>query len=132
MTGEPVLVRRGKKLERIGDILYFKNQPICVHRSLIGQMYFAKNDDGRGMERGELSYAIAYAPRIRIGGSEERPVKQRFTNEEIDTLTTKWSKYLRTDLDVILFNDNFFEESPEILREIATSINIDVPKTQGV
>lgn len=129
MHGQDVLVRRGKVLERQGDILFFNGEPICIHRSLVGKRHFARDDDGRGMERGALTYAMAYAPRECWGGTEDQPIRQRFTDAELETLTTEWPQYLKPDIDMVLFNDSFFEESPDVLRNIAASVNIDVPKT---
>lgn len=122
LQGETVLIRRGDKLERRGDLLFYKNEPICVYRSLIGKQHFAINDDGKGLERGDLSYAIAYAHRINHDGSGD--IQQRFTDSEIEILVRDWCEYLKPDCDTILFNDKFFELEPEILKQIAKSINI--------
>ncbi len=120
MNGEDILIMRGQGLERSDDILYYGNKPVCIYRSLIGKMYFARNDNGLGLERGKLTYAMAYAPRIRYSGERQ----QRFTDEEIEILQTKWPEYLKPDTDMLLFNDSFFEETPDVLKQIATSINI--------
>ena len=122
MQGEAALIRRGDRLERRGDLLFYKGKPVCVYRSLIGKQHFAINDDGKGLERGDLSYAIAYAHRVNHDGGGD--IQQRFTDSEIEILVRDWREYLKPDCDTILFNDKFFELEPEILRQIAKSINI--------
>ena len=120
MNGEDILIRRGQRLERRGDILFYNDNPVCIYRSLIGKMHFAKNDDGLGLERGKLSYEIAYSPRVRYSGERQ----QRFSDDELETLHRDWPQYLKPDTDMLLFNDKFFEESPDVLKQIAEAVNI--------
>ena len=129
MEAIPVIIKKGEKLNRLGDILYYNNLPICIYRSLVGKQHFSPNDDNNGLIRGEISYAIAYEPRIRFGGPEKN-YQQRFTDEEISILNTKYDQYLKPDIDMLLFNDKFFEESIEKLKEIAKAVNIEIP-TEG-
>lgn len=122
INGREILIRRGHKLERKGELLYYDERPVCVHRSLVGKQHFAINDDGLGLERGNLTYAIAYSPRVRHSDDGER--QQRFTDAELETLNTKWVEYLKPNVDMLLFNDKFFELSPDVLKEIARDVNI--------
>ena len=126
MAGTSVLIRRGKALERKGDILFFKDTPVCVYRSYIGKQHFAVDEDGEGMERGSLTYEMAFAPRVRIEGTKDEPKQQRFTDEELETLSTEWKQYIKKHCGMLLFNDEFFELPVETLREIAGSVHIDV------
>ena len=116
MDGEPVLIRYKDKLERKGDILFHKDKPVCIWRSLISKQHFAPNHDNQGLQRGELTHKIAYAPRG--DGS------QRFTDAEQELLRSKYKHLLKDLDDVILFNDEFFELSPAELEEIARDLNI--------
>ena len=129
MDGSEVLVRRKKELVREGDTLFYEGKAVCIHRSLVGKQHFAVNDDGKGLERGLITYALAYAPRPRWSEDKERPRQQRFTDAELKTLSEKWSQYLKPNIDMLLFNDAFFEENPDVLREIAASVNVDIPNT---
>ena len=122
INGREILIRRGHKLERKGELLYYDERPVCVHRSLVGKQHFAINDDGLGLERGDLTYAIAYSPRVRHSDDGER--QQRFTDAELETLNTKWVEYLKPNVDMLLFNDKFFELSTDVLKEIARDVNI--------
>ena len=125
MNGAHILARRGDVLERKGDILYLKGEPVCIYRSLVGKQHFARNDDGFGIQRGEITYALAYAPRLRYGGPNGT-IQQRFTDEELEILVRDWGKYLKPNIDMLLFNDIFFEESLDVLRQIAASVNVEV------
>lgn len=97
---------------------------ICYTTSEMAHQYFARNDDGRGLERGALTYAIAYATRHRTNKDGTR--SQRFTDEELDTLCTRWERYLVPDISVVLFNHDFFNADVETLKEIADSVHVRV------
>lgn len=46
------------EVELKDNMLYYQNQPLCVITSENAHNYFARNDDGLGMERGRLTQAI--------------------------------------------------------------------------
>ena len=118
----PVSIRRGTLMPEEGGLISLPSgEPICLAGSENGHMYFARNDDGKGMERGSITYAVAYEKRERLGAGGRR---QRFTDAEIKTLCARWGRYLRPDADTILFNDDFFSADVETLREIAASVNV--------
>ena len=123
MHGNEILIRRGKRLEKRSNTLYYEDSPVCIYRSLVGKQYFARNDDGHGLERGKLTHAIAYSPRYRR--SDDDKSQQRFTDAEIKTLRTDWNQYLKPNLDTLLFNDAFFDLPVDILKQIAASVNIE-------
>ena len=118
MLGDSIEIKFGEKLERHDNTLLYGGKPICIYRSLVGKQHFALNDDGQGLERGKLTWTLAYKPRL---GESDGP-QQRFSNAEIEILTTKWQHFLKPNCDFILFNDEFFEQSPEVLKEITTSL----------
>ncbi len=110
----------GTKFETIGDFIATPDgRAICFTSSEVAQQYFARNDDGQGLERGKLTYAIAYAPRRAGKGF-------RFTDEEIVMLETHWSRFLRDDVDTILFNEDFFNAQVPELAMLAAALNIKV------
>lgn len=110
MRQEKILIRRGDHLTRNGDLLYYKGEPVCVWRSLNAKQHFAINADGKGLERGDLTYRLAYLKRG--DGSS------RFTQAEQKLLHEKYKDYLKPSDEVILFNDKFFELDPQELREL--------------
>ena len=85
--------------------------------------FFARNDDGQGLERGKLTWAIAYSQRVRTGPNGRQ---QRFTEEEIELLERKWAHFLRQDVEVILFNEDFFAAAVPELKELADALHIKV------
>lgn len=118
--GEMLNIPYGTKFETIGDFIATPDgKAICFASSETAQKYFARNDDGQGLERGKLTYAIAYAPRMTGNGF-------RFTDEEIVMLETHWSRFLRDDADTILFNEDFFNAQVPELAMLAAALNIKV------
>lgn len=98
-------------------LLTERGQAICLARSHDGVRHFARDDDGHGLERGKLTYAIAHAPR------GDGPF--RFTNDEREMLSRDYAHWLKP-LDVILFNDDFYRADIDDLRELARRLNIEV------
>lgn len=124
MQGTDVNIPALTEAVRSNNIIYVNDKPICFITSQVGHQYFARNDDGNGMRRGALTYAIAYAERKRMNKEQTR--QQRFTDEEIDTLCSKWNKFLRTECSVILFNHDFFNAEISELEEMANDLHIRV------
>ena len=122
MDARPISIKVGERLTRSEAVLFYHDIPICVYRSYVAKKHFAPDDDHLGLERGGLAFTIAHDPRERY--SDDRTARQRFTDEEIKTLRQHWSRFLKPG-DTILFNDLFFEEKPEVLRQVAKSINLE-------
>ena len=107
-----------------GYIATEDGKAICKTTSYNAQHYFAINDDGRGLERGKYTYAIAFAHREKI---TPEGFVFRFSEEEQKILWTKWTKFLKTEHEsVILFNDAFFAADVEELKLLASELNIKV------
>ena len=117
MRGDYLNLPYGTKLICVANIIFYKNTPICYATSENAKQYFSRDNDNRGLERGALTYAIAFAPR---GNSS------RFTFEERNLLTEKYSHWLRRDIDYILFNDDFFNAEVEELQQLAAALNIKI------
>ena len=63
-TGERLNLPYGSTFETIGDFIATpEGKAICFTTSELAHKYFSRNDDGRGLERGALTYAIAYGKR---------------------------------------------------------------------
>ena len=122
--GKPMNVRYGTEYETIGDFIATRlGRGICFTTSDTAKEYFAVNDDGRGLERGALTHAIAYSRRER-----KWPDKSihRFDQAEVEMLERNWSHWLRQDVDTIIFNNDFFAAQPEDLRRLADALQIKV------
>lgn len=94
-------------------------EPICFATSENAKLYFARNDDGMGLERGALTYAIAYGKRKGVKG-------YRFTDAEREVLAKDYPHWLRQDVDFLLFNNDFFAATVEELRGLADKLKIKV------
>lgn len=120
--GERLNLPYGTELETAGDFIITKDgKPICYDTSEEAKHYFARNDDGRGLERGKLTHAIAFSDRRRKcadGGV------YRFSDEEQELLVKKWSHFLREDVETIIFNEDFFAAQPEELKALADALHI--------
>lgn len=115
----------GTKLESIGRFIATPDgKAVCFTTSENAHKYFSRNDDDNGLERGALTYAIAYEKRPLINNKISQ--FYRFSNEEIKLLESHWKHFLRDDVDVILFNHEFFNADIWQLRELARQLKIKV------
>lgn len=120
--GKQLNLPYGTECPTLGDFVMTPDgRHICTKTSETAQMYFSCNDDGRGLERGALTYAIAYAARDAGNG-------YRFSDEEQRTLRRKWGKFLMSFGDVILFNDAFFAVDPDELEQLAKDVHIKIER----
>lgn len=118
--GEVLNIPYGTELETVGNfIITPQGKAICYAVSENAKLHFSRNDDGHGLERGKLTYAIAYSNRKKKNGF-------RFSESEAEMLEREWSHFLRQDVDMILFNEDFFAAEPEELQRLADALNIRV------
>lgn len=117
-SGREYNLPRGTVLETVGPFIAKDNTAVCRVDSEDAHVYFARNDDGCGMERGRLTSAIAYSDR-----HPNEDNGYRFTDEEIEMLERDYGHFLRK-LDVILFNHDFFNADILTLREIAKRLEV--------
>lgn len=123
-SGRAMNIPYSSEYETIGDFIATpEGRGICFTTSEIAHQYFAVNDDGRGLERGALTYAIAYSRRERKWSDGSF---HRFSEAEAEMLVYSWGHWLRQDADTILFNNDFFAAQPEDLRRLADALNIKV------
>lgn len=122
LCGERLNIPYGTELHTEGvGLVTEEGRLVCYSTSENAKKHFARNDDGKGLERGTLTYAIAYSHRERRSAAGRL---QRFSDEEIEVLERDWGHFLRQDLEVILFNEDFFAAEPEELRKLAAALNI--------
>lgn len=118
LCGERLNIPYGTELDTEGySIVMPDGRAICYSTSENAKKHFSRNDDGRGLERGALTYAIAYSRRDAGNGF-------RFSEAEVEILTRDWGHFLRPDVDVILFNEDFFAAEPEELQKLAAALKI--------
>ena len=125
MAAKEVNFPYGTTFELInGNCIVKDGAAICYNTSEVAHKYFARNDDGNGLKRGALTYESAYSNRERYNKEGNR--RQRFTDEEIELIEKNWSKFLIPDIDVILFNHDFFNAEIDDLEKMAKELNITV------
>lgn len=125
LCGKRLNIPYGTELETIGyNIITQDGQAVCYWTSENAKLHFARNDDGCGLDRGKLTYAIAYSPRIQHAANGNR--QQRFSDVEIEMLESDWSHFLRKDVNTILFNEYFFAADVEELQKLANALHIKI------
>lgn len=107
-----------------GFIATLNGEIICFPTSENAHKHFARDDDGSGLERGVLTYAIAYGKRQPMNNKDKQIY--RFSDGEIQLLKSHWKHFLRDDVNVILFNHEFFNADIWQLRELARQLKIKV------
>ena len=121
--GEKLNIPYGTELDTAGDFIITPDgKAICFQTSENAKLHFACNDDGQGLERGALTWAIAYSERRR----ESKAGIYRFSDEEREMLQRDWPHFLREDCVFILFNEAFFAAPIEELQKLADALNIKI------
>lgn len=85
LCGEQLNIPYGTELETEGESLVTaEGKAVCYTTSENAKKHFAQNDDGRGLERGTLTWAIAYSQRQKK--SKADGAFYRFSDEEREML----------------------------------------------
>lgn len=115
LCGE-VNIPYGTKLDEINNVISYFGNPICYIKSQNAYDYFARNDDGKGLERGKLTAEIIKLLNNRKDG------KYQYRWDRIwDDLSLL--KYKRPEHDDYwLWNYDFFNASIEELNRIKSMI----------
>lgn len=108
----------GTRLGRKGNYLYHGDKRLCAVNSKSAREHMARNDDEQGLKRGALTYAIAFKNTKNKGF--------RLTDEQRKILVEKYSHFLRTDCEYIIFNDDFIAAEIEDLQAVAKDLGIKV------
>ena len=121
-------IQEGERLQERNGFLYQNGLPVCIYRSDVAKHHFARNDDGKGMERGKLTYAIAYSDRVREweekNGDESVTRSARMTPEEAAMIRERFPRFVREGSDALNFSDAFFLADIEDLKAVADSLGI--------
>lgn len=118
-SGKKYFIKKNKELEVAGNFITRDVEAICYTTSQVAYEHFARNDDGRGLERGDLTYRIAFSDRH---PNEDNGF--RFTPEEIEMLETEYDYFLLKGPDSILFNFEFFNADIDKLQELADRLEV--------
>lgn len=121
-AGHRAHIRVGERLPCIAGRIARHNASVCLVTSYVAHQFFAIDDDGRGMERGALTYAIAFEPRER---EHDDGYIYRFSQDELDMLCRDYPQWLKQQAP-LLFNHEFFEADVDELRKLAERLGIKV------
>lgn len=114
ITG-PVNLPYGTEVEAVEDYLIYQGRQLCAVTSRKAHLYFTRDDDGQGRERGALTLAITKRLEKRDKNHQarwdrvwENPVCQKYRHPEHE--------------DHFLWGHAFYEAPVEDLRHIAALI----------
>lgn len=107
-----VNLKYGTDLEAVDGFLTYNGLRVCAVTSQNSHDYFARNDDGNGLERGRLTASI-----IARLSKRDREYQTRWDRIWADPLCQKYKREDSTDF--WLWNHAFFEAPLEDLRHIA-------------
>lgn len=99
-----------------GNMLFYNGKPLCVVTSENAHKHFARNDDGKGMERGGICHKIINRLQNKNGYQErwdkvwEDAICQRYKRQE--------------HADNWLWNHAFYNTSIEDLKHIAKLVGV--------
>lgn len=113
--GGPVNIPYGTAVEAVDGFLERDGLRLCAATSEHAHQYFARNDDGRGLERGKLSAAIV--------SQLSRRDKDHQARWDKVWASRVCKRYRRADhADFWVWSHAFYEAQVEDLREIAALI----------
>lgn len=121
-AGHEMHIRRGTLCPLIAGRVINHNASVCIATSYNSHRHFAYNYDGRGLYRGDLTWAIAFSPREREHSDKKI---YRFSEQENLYIAEHFKKFLKQD-NPILFNDYFFCARIEELEELANYLNLNI------
>lgn len=102
-----------------GFLVTKQGDTVCSTTSEVCRMHFAIDGDGKGLERGKYTHAIAYS---RKGMNSEG---FRFTEKQRSIIVRHYQRFIE-EHDYIIFNDKFFKASIEELKAMAKELGIKV------
>ena len=124
--------------ELVGNMIWHNGKPVCYATSYNGQQFFARNDDGNGMERGRLTRAIQ--KKLAEHGDDERQGYQHSGDTEPEERPKtehqkRWDKvwgdfacqrYKRQEYeDTWHWDHSFYHADIDSLRHIAALVGAD-------
>lgn len=111
------------EVECEGGILIYNNGILCYEECENSHQFFARNDDGYGMERGRLTQAIMKTLAKTTGRNDEQH-QERWDRVWNDPAC---QPFKRADYDDYwLWNHDFFNADIDVLRHIAELVGAKV------
>ena len=123
LCGKMLNIPYGTKLkaDENGMLSTKTGDTICHINSDNGKMHFAPDDDGKGLERGKYTYAIAYS---RKGMTPDGGF--RLSEKQRSIIVRHYQRFIVPEHDFIIFNNSFFKAPIAELKEMAKELEIKV------
>ena len=118
MTSE-LNIPYGTEVQSVIGYLVYDNQPICAARSQNAYDYFARNDDGNGLERGKLIQEIK-----KVLSKKDSEYQARWDKVWDDEVCLKYKRVEYSDY--WLWNHEFYNAEIEDLQYIAGLLSIKI------
>lgn len=109
----------GTEVQSVIGYLVYDNQPICADHSQNAYDYFARNDDGKGLERGKLIQEIK-----KVLSKRDEKYQDRWDKVWEDEVCLKYKRVEYSDY--WLWNHKFYNAEIEDLRYIAGLLSIKI------
>lgn len=106
----------GTTVQESGGAVFYNGKEIARIKSAACHEYFARNDDGEGLERGRLTQAINAALQLRKGESNDER-DQRWEPVFQDAVCQSYRR--KEHADTFLWNHDFYNAPIDDLRHIA-------------
>ena len=106
-------------VEEVDGVILYDGKPICFVASENANQYFARNDDGNGMLRGNLTQAIH-----KTLSKRDEKYQERWDKVWDDPVC---QPYKRTEYaDYWLWNADFYNADIDVLEHIARLVGVEV------
>lgn len=112
----PVNIPAMTEVECEDGIIIYNNGIVCYEDSETANQFFARNDDGHGMERGRLTQAIMMTLSQR-NGRDDQAYQERWDRVWEDQICQPYKRVEYTDY--WLWNQEFFNADIDVLKHIA-------------
>ena len=113
LTTSSVNLPRDTELTRKGDMIYFKDIPICIWRSEIAKQYFVYNKDGKGRER--FDYIHSIKDRLQMENKHQERWDKIWNDFKVCPKYKRSEKFME---NYWLWNDDFYSASISDLKYI--------------
>ena len=118
LCGRVLNLPYGTELVLEGEIIKtLSGDAVCAVTSENAKMHFARNNDGKGLQRGKITYDIAF---------KKNGNGYRLTEKQRDIINRHYQRFIRDDCDFIIFNDRFFGAAIDELEEMAAELKVAV------
>ena len=113
----PVNLPYGTAVECTDGVLTIDGQPLCADHSQNAYDFFARNDDGNGLERGKLTQAIRKTLK-----KKDKYHQVRWDKIWADSMCQKYKRI--EHVDYWLWNYDFYNAKIPDLRHIASLVGV--------